>query len=382
MGPAASPEWVADVAELAGLAVAGRILLAWLPPGRPGSHQGREIVATWAASHLLGLAGLTIGGELAARIGLAPRTALIVACVTLGLLLVARIVTSPAGLVPRHEPAPVRWSWGSRILLLACVATVAWVPAGSGPPWSDSLTLASAIATLVFVAYGLALACAPAWLQAVACAAFAAFVAISPTARWEVRPVILATTAAAAGAIGWLRRADARALALAAIAVGYAASERTSGSAVAVALALWIVIGTPRAARLRAAAWCGAGCSIGLAVSLPHDRTDTAFLVEPLPVTRWIPFMLLALVVAGIVAGWLSDRRRTTGVWNASGAARGHEGRVLLGAIVTAFALATLSLRFARELDTSLPLAPGWVLFGIVGGLGLTRWVVERPEAT
>jgi len=384
MGPAAPGGWVADVAELVGLAVAGRILLAWLPPGRPGSHQGRALVATWAASHLIGVAGLMIGRSLAKRIGVEWRTALVVACAALALLLVARLLTSPAALVPRHEPVPARWSWPSRILVLVVVAALAFTPEASGARWSDALTLAHTVAMLVFVAYGLALARAPASVQSVACAVIAAFVLLAPLVRDpEVMPVALAAAAAAAGTVGWLRHGDARALALAAIALAFAATDRESGSTVAVALALWIVIGTPRPSRLRAAAWCGGAGLVGLAAGGTHLRAAAGFLDESAVGVRWTP-VLLTLVAAGIVAGWLADRRRTPRAWNPSGAARGHEGRILLGAVVTAFALALaaaiLAARFELELGSAMPFVPAWVLFAFVGALGLTRWVVERPE--
>jgi hypothetical protein len=89
------------------------VLLAWLPPGPPGGHAPRDLPATWAASHLLGLFALV------AERALLPGASALVLLAPWLVLAGVRLATLPAGLVPRHPPAREPASRAVRLLRAA-----------------------------------------------------------------------------------------------------------------------------------------------------------------------------------------------------------------------------------------------------------------------
>ena len=96
--------WVEIPSAALGLAVIsciGRSVLSWLPPGEIGSHRTSELPTTWAASYLLGSVAIAAGASVAALSGSSVSCPWLAAAAAA--LAVARWLTLPAGLVPRHE---------------------------------------------------------------------------------------------------------------------------------------------------------------------------------------------------------------------------------------------------------------------------------------
>lgn len=79
----------------------GRGVLSWLPPGEIGSHRSSDLPTTWAASYLLGCVAIAASASVAALLRVP------VSCTWIAgagaLLCLARWITLPAALVPRHE---------------------------------------------------------------------------------------------------------------------------------------------------------------------------------------------------------------------------------------------------------------------------------------
>ncbi len=242
--------------------VAGRIVIAWLPPGRIGGHALREAPATAASSWLIGLVTCS-------AIGALPEPARKVAVVVFVLLAIVRIGTGPAAMVPRHEPALVRESALSRAILIA-----AWIMIGTAVRAFALQADAEALGTVVFtactaavailVADALEVARCPAWVRAVGVLLYASTLFIQPAQPSSV-PALCATSLFVAGAlqaIAWFRRADRRALAMFVVFAAGAWVVAPGGWVLMGAGMLWLLIGTPSAARTRAVMWCAAVIAI------------------------------------------------------------------------------------------------------------------------
>lgn len=86
--------------------LSGRILLALLPPGRPGDHEPRELPVTLAASYLLGRIAFLVYGLVLGRgeeDWADPRKAWVLALAIAVVGLFAWLA-GPRAMVPRHEP--------------------------------------------------------------------------------------------------------------------------------------------------------------------------------------------------------------------------------------------------------------------------------------
>ncbi|MDE0895831.1 MAG: hypothetical protein OSB10_04540, partial [Planctomycetota bacterium] len=93
------------------LGLVGRVLLSWLPPGFPGEHglarrDSGGLLATWATSHLLGVAAFaacfSLQGFVGAQLGIGESVIEWVVGLGLLTLLVISVETGPAAMVPRH----------------------------------------------------------------------------------------------------------------------------------------------------------------------------------------------------------------------------------------------------------------------------------------
>lgn len=256
------------------LVIVGRIALAWLPPGAVGSHRPGELPTTLAVSALL--AG-GIGGSLGRWAGLLGWTDWVLgAGLAAAVALVARWATLPGAMVPRHAPPAERADRWTRLVLLAvAVASLARTldsgarAAAALEAGSDAARQAawSAIyAGLAFLAAAIALLHGARTARRAPLERGLIALAFVVTAPVLARAPELAHGRAAfvlglACAIGWWRRADRRALALAALLFGScAASSATVGLALAGAIAL--VAATARSARGSALRWAAASALV------------------------------------------------------------------------------------------------------------------------
>jgi len=191
----------------------GRLVLAFLPPGSPGSHALARLPATAATSLLLGDVAL----ELEARFLPAPETwaarALFLAPWLV--LLVLRLVTLPGALVPRHAPPEERRGKLARLVVvlpcLWCLAALARAP--------EDTVLWDWLAFLILLDHG---------LQAARRSPLGRTLLVFGAAL-TAQPFLSADAAVEAAArfgtgalflVPWIRRADRRAGVLALIAFG------------------------------------------------------------------------------------------------------------------------------------------------------------------
>ena len=300
----AADDWLGALPGLAALALAGRAALAWLPPGRLGSHDLRAWPATWAAAHVLGAIVVCAAGRAAELAGFAAWPAALAA--VLGGLALARFATRPAAMVPRHEVRAERPSAFAKLAGLALAAALVRLlfattgesgtglarageaaagfargPCAGADPLARWFELAgapneaagrvfawtSAVALFALLAHGLERARrAPAerrlWLFLFALTPGAAALAGGA----EGALAALGPGAGAALSVAWFRRADRRALGLAALAHASGAGWNPGAAGLALALAglALLVICTPRPSRARAAAWAGAALALQL----------------------------------------------------------------------------------------------------------------------
>lgn len=228
------------------LAVAstGRLCLALLPPGAPGFHALRAWPATWAASHLLGTIALVAQLLLLRAMDVEPSLWIVLA--PWSLVLLARWITLPGAMVPRHEPRSEIAGLGARgvQILALSISILPWITApqeeaadsarvdsaarrmielmsGSSAPHAWRLFQgASVIALLVITSFGLARARRAPLERNVILLLLAALIASKARALLDGTDVCIALClgAGAAFTIPWLRRADRRAAQLAVIA--------------------------------------------------------------------------------------------------------------------------------------------------------------------
>ena len=364
---------------LAVVPLVGRIFLAWLPPGRPGGHAPRELPATWAASFLVGLVWFLAVGEIA------PGEAWAAAAFGIPTLaLAARILTSPAGLVPRHEPVPLRAAGAARATIgVLVLATGAWTARRFGSDTGLLLAL-STCAAVVLAHEALALARVQPWLRAATLAAVAAAIALLPhRAGAHEAYATIGACGIAAGIAGWIRRGDQRALAIASFGSAFLVLCRSGDSAFAMVLAVGVaaVIGTAKPSRLQALAWLAGGLVASVAVLHIGGRMSARTYISRTPAAATVELALALLVVFAAAATYRLRIRRTTPAWNPSGAPESREASVLGYAAIAAIALThALSCRgFDDPLeDSGYPInspvsASGLVLLVIAVAIPLAR---------
>ncbi|HVS10910.1 MAG TPA: hypothetical protein VMS76_13665 [Planctomycetota bacterium] len=288
-----SPEALArGLPGLAALALIGRVALSLCPPGLPGTHKGGGAAATWAASHAFGLAAVGAQAALAALFDL-PLSPISLLAPWLAVAVV-RWALLPGAMVarrePRREPAGA-WTAAARIalacalllpllglvevseaaapaqadgsaepeppMLLAGAGLVARLGGGDAEDAVAVLSVASLAALALLLLHGLAAARrAPLGRTAVALA-LVATPGLQLAAMSGSRDVALALLfgAGAALMVPWLRRADRRAGALAAVAFAACAACAASGWPLALAGLVALVACTHRVERLFVAGW-------------------------------------------------------------------------------------------------------------------------------
>jgi hypothetical protein len=364
------------------LAVVGRAWLAWLPPGRPGSHAPRSLAATWGASHVLGAGWLYLVSR-ADVAGWIPDPAHLP--LTLGLpllLLVLRLVTLPAGFVPRHEPPAQRATLFSRACAVAAALAVIGLPRAFGGAWPDPMAAAGALAGLALLAHGLETARTPAWARGLALVALgsafgALVVSIDPSGSAAAGWTLATTAAGGAGAVAWIRRADARGLALVALAPLAAGAYEVELALLPGAVSLWASAATPAPARARALTWTLFGLApLGLIAWLAADGDLGAPSFSARLQRAGLGFLLL--FVFGIAAGASADAQRRGAGWNPSGAAPGRERRVLLAAVASAVGLAWLLRQAGPPWQVEPPVYGALTLLALLFGAGLGSITARR----
>ncbi|MEO6709199.1 MAG: hypothetical protein ABIP42_06430 [Planctomycetota bacterium] len=355
-----------------GLAVVsciGRVVLSWLPPGEVGSHRTRDLATTWAASYLLGASFLAVGASVSA-LARAPVSCAWIAGAALFLGL-ARWLTLPAALVPRHEVLRELPNGVARALLWIAVAIGIWaalgatINAGSGL-WSVRAQAWLSQGWLIgfdgpATARG-ALELAPLDCSAIACVSWPGGIVNEVSARAHLlacflsalllierameltrraplgRRLLLVLFAAALsvafraddgdlalaglcalallGLVSWTRRADARGLALACIAFGSLSLVRPGGWVLAIAGLVATLGSSARPSLVRAASWVFA-----IAIVLPSLWLLAAW-------TRHVP-LLGPDGLSPLASSWVDTSDRTqlalciAPIWVLLGAALG-----------------------------------------------------------
>jgi hypothetical protein len=365
-GPAGIFTWFALVL------LAGRIVTAWMPPGRIGGHALRDLPATAGTSFLVGVVVWSVGAAL-------PVVARIVLAALLVVLAAVRIATVPAAMVPRHEPPLVRESWLSRAIAAAAWIVIAWaVRAFALREGADPLDVAAfggcVIAVGVLVADALEVARCPAWVRSTGVLVYASMQIVEPAPLGRVpgscAPFFFA--AAMLSAISWFRRADRRALALAVVFAGGAGLVAPGGWILMGAAALWLVIGTPSASRVLAAGWCA--IAIGLVAAM---KALGLVSMEPEAQWAWTPSLssvVPILFVMIVVARWLDMREMRARTWNPSGAPIGHEDVILLRAVLTVLLGSMMVGMFAPQWPSCDPFRPALMVLAVLAGLALRRF--------
>lgn len=316
---------------LLAIAFVGRVVLALLPVGALGSHGARELLATWAVSHLLGLATFTFAMRAADGLGLelawgSARPFLLAWAVVAG----ARMLFLPGALVPRHPPRTERAHGVVFVVLAAAVALVGAAGCGEqeriespvsagfivcsweGPPPDGLpallgleqpglglplLPTTSILALIVLVAHGLAVARRAPLARALVILwlAWLVFLVRGLVRAGNEAELLLAVGGGAASSVAWFRRGDRRGLAIAALALGSVAFFAPSAWGVALACLSVIVLASPRTAWRIAGTWCAVGTVLALVgacwrteplstptTEVPHASLLVAFLVPAL----------------------------------------------------------------------------------------------------
>jgi hypothetical protein len=363
--------WIAAWAVLALLA--GRVVLAWLPPGLVGGHGARDLLATAGSSFLIGLV-------LFGAVEPLPSPARIAVAGVLVVLAIVRMLARPAAMVPRHEP-PMSASWSGRALVLAGWVVIAWAgrehardaAAVSGGSAAVVAFVAAAYAVAFLIEHALEVArCAP-WARGVGVLSFALVLVVQPAVpeRGLEACAALLFVAGTVSTIGWYRRADVRALAIAAILRSGAGVAAPGGWTLAAAGMLWVVIGTPAPSRVRATIWCAVPLALAGAVHMLREDAMTSAIDG-----SWNPALspiVVVVFVLVVVARWSDLRRARAREWNPSGAPRGHEDAMLLRTIVTVLLITMAVSTFAPQLPSPDPMRPALLALSVLAGLALGR---------
>ncbi|MEZ5977838.1 MAG: hypothetical protein R3F34_06425 [Planctomycetota bacterium] len=286
------PPALLHVAWALAVTAGGRAVLELLPAGDAGQRRALDPISTLAPSALAGIAAGRIANEAFGATGLAPfsapATAALVAVVGFVLLL-ARL--GPAGLVPRHVRVEPPLARGLSILGWAL-----WTALGAFFVVGGDVGFAHALLLVWLVEAGLErLRVAPNARRAASCT-----VAVVAILAGGFDAALVLTSAGPLFAIGWVRRADARDLALAALlAVGAA----TVAPPVVAALLLALVLATTRRPRLALPTVIAALVAIALLAFLRDSQADegTSF-----GVGSWIVGAPLAALL--LVVGRATDR--------------------------------------------------------------------------
>lgn len=324
----------------------GRLALSFLPPGELGSHRPSAWLRTWAASHFVGGALGSATDAWCARLGVTLDAR--VALGLVALVVIVRWLTLPGGMVPRHPPPSERAGFVTWALRLA------WIGAAFALE-RDPLAIADVLAAGVFVEHSLGVARRAPWARAALALAWtvvgfngAAFepaeIALASRSAFvtdALAPAALSGAVLASGWIAWRRRADARALALAALAAASLVSV-APWLATTVAVVVWLY--TASSARQRVLVAFGLAT---LALVAPHVGSFTP---QPLALEPAVRATFAAVL----------DAPRTWGLWAA----------VVLALCAASFGLAGGSLRGRGERACDPPereLA------------GLAVWIVLAP---
>jgi hypothetical protein len=310
----AVPAPILAVLILAALLLAGRIVLAWLPAGRLGASELRELPATLAASFVLQCAAGYAAIVLIRTLGL-PRDWLRALLPAICLLGIVRWLTLPATFVPTPPPRVKPSSPFLSAIHAACAAALAIVLIGPfleerSPSGSFANRL---IASVPYLALPALLESALRELEVRASLRVLVWL-VPPLLIYLVpeslvythdvsRTPLLFGSGVAFAAVARLR-ADRRALAFSAIAFG-ALSTLVAGWPLAAAGLVGLVIVAPGATLLERASWPLA-CAVvfaPLAWPLIESRPAgaTYFAVVAIPV-------VLFALLAGCARGWRTAR--------------------------------------------------------------------------
>jgi hypothetical protein len=250
--------------------VLGRILLSWLPAGEPGRHSMRGLPITLATSLWLGSSSLWI------LRGWVPDAVVVGGATILGLL---RLATLPASIVPTRALGSERGRALDRALLLLALASAAGLPwiAGLGAGVPRLVLAAFGASTVLFLEHGLAQARrAPFGRRCFVLAAALLTVGLCLRAREPLElggefAFAMSLCGGAAFGIGWLRRGDRRAGALAALCLANAGLwSALDGRVLGLTAAACLIARTSASARRWIAGWSAAGWLIALLAAFPH----------------------------------------------------------------------------------------------------------------
>ncbi|MDZ4773823.1 MAG: hypothetical protein SGI72_11900 [Planctomycetota bacterium] len=348
----------------------GSVCLAWMPAGSSLRRRPRDWAALAALAFMLGLLVLWL-----AALCRMPLWAL----ATVGAILLAvRFALRPHALAPRHETTLAAESTFARAAsLVAWFATIAslFAPTLFGLPHSngpDAFTSVLLLATIVMIDAGLASARCRALVRAAAVSAFGAVVACSPT-RFDgldgYAPLYFAV--GAVSTIAWYRRADRRALILAAVFFAATIALAREGWLLAAAGMLTLVIGTAAASRKLAIGTCAAAVLVFAAVRVLDPGTFTP--TESVVFSNTLYALIGALFAVVLVARWWDLRGLRMPRWNPSGAGVGHERAMLLRTLLFALMFAWIARALRLDVRPDFALLPALFALVILFGSSLER---------
>jgi len=269
--PLSVPELLRALSDLALTALVGRVLLSLLPAGEPGRHGPSELLATWAASHLLGVAAIALQLELLALLQVEAGFATLFLPWLLPAVL--RVATLPGAMVPRHAARHEDAGRGAQLLRLATALVVAWTFASAGSarePFGALVGPASYAAMLALLAHALRATRRAPFGRALFVLALAATPPLSEAARGSptlAGAALLAGGGASFAAI-WLRRVDRRARAIAVLALAALATFEPSLLFASLAGLVALVLATPRPIARSTAAWSGLAWALAASPTL------------------------------------------------------------------------------------------------------------------
>ncbi len=317
-----------------GLALIGRIVLSFLPPGDVGGHSSRELPLTLAVSLVLGAPLATLVSQ--------DRTSEIVGGVLLVVLFVVRRITLPAAMVPRHRVPSERTSTLELVVAATCTAWIVLLPlsesSGSAMLW---------LAGFVFVYHALSSA-RRARLGRYAVFAFGACTAATAPGLDGTGPA-LGLTLGASFLVPWIRRADRRAGLLSAYGFGSLFWFGLDPLAL-VSVPVFVLASHPRQRRFASIAVAAIGVtSFALSRLFTSEaafgtprRVLSASILRDFALDREVWSLAWPLVIAALVLGALSFPWRSE-PW-APGTIEEPRREVRALAVLLALALGALSL--------------------------------------